>query len=171
MVPSEPTWHVSRVQKRVSKFVQLKLDFLLKFPGKYLGDNSPDLPTYRTNLFHRQTRCDAQIWCKWLRGAVCNLQEPWISSGNFINSNWPHPDRQMDGQTYISTPRAASSTRESGLQQMNTLPNAKLFKTIKSHDFIIYSTIDPIIYSTTIYHYSILCTSLFQFTCEQCVSS
>ena len=59
MVPSEPTWHVSRVQKRVSKFVKLKLDFLLKFPGKYLGDNSPDLPTYRTNLFHRQTRCDA----------------------------------------------------------------------------------------------------------------
>ena len=112
-----------------------------------------------------------QIWCKWLRGAVCNLQEPWISSGTFINSNWPHPDRQMDRKTYISTSRAASSTRESGLQQMNTLPNAKLFKTIKSHDFIIYSTIDPIIYSTTIYHYSILCTSLFQFTCEQCVSS
>ena len=30
----------------------LKIDFLQKFPGKYLEDNFPDFPTYKTNLFH-----------------------------------------------------------------------------------------------------------------------
>ena len=33
----------------------INIDFLQKFPGKYLEDNFPDFPTYKTNLFHQQT--------------------------------------------------------------------------------------------------------------------
>ena len=83
---------VAHVQKCVSKFVKLKLDFLLKFPGKYLGNNSPDLPTYRTNLFHQQTRCNAPNLMQMALGA-CELWWPvlyfWVST-----SAWRTNQRQ-----------------------------------------------------------------------------
>ena len=44
------------------------MDFLQKFPEKYLEDNFPDLPTYKTNLFHRQTGCDSPILMQMAQG-------------------------------------------------------------------------------------------------------
>ena len=62
----------------------LKLDFLLKFPGKYLGDNSPDLSTYRTNLFHRQTRCDAPNLMQMAQGDCVHSSQTLGSLENWF---------------------------------------------------------------------------------------
>ena len=49
-----------------------KIDFLQKFPGKYLEDNFPGIPTYKTKLFYWQTWCNAPNLVQMAQGG-CDI--------------------------------------------------------------------------------------------------
>ena len=51
-----------------------KVDFLQKFPGKYLEDNFPGIPTYKPNLFHWRTWCNAPNLVQMAQGGC----EVWV---------------------------------------------------------------------------------------------
>ena len=82
-----------------------KVDFLQKFPGKYLEDNFPGIPTYKTNLFHRQTWCNAPNLMQMAQGGCvgslppspcysgsdfgplrCHCQTSWLETSYFYRN-------------------------------------------------------------------------------------
>ena len=52
MVSSEPTWHVSRVQKRVSKFVNFKVQKVQIGPFYALPKHTPEPPVTQWEALH-----------------------------------------------------------------------------------------------------------------------